>query len=83
MSQVTLKVPLNLRKKVGKDNISIDAENIEDVLIRLEREIGQKLNENGYIFLLNGYVVNDRKKLKQTKLSSGDVLYIFSPVVGG
>ena len=83
MSQVTLKVPLNLRKKVGKDNISIDAENIKDVLITLERETGQKLNENGYIFLLNGHVINDRKKLKQTKLFSGDALYIFSPVLGG
>ena len=83
MSQITLKVPLNLREKVGKDNILIDAENIKDVLKKLEREIGQKLNENSYIFLLNGRVINDRKKLKQAKLSPGDALYIFSPVLGG
>ncbi|MCK4823889.1 MoaD/ThiS family protein, partial [bacterium] len=42
----------------------------------------EEFNEDSYIFLLNGRIINKRK-LGQTKLSTGDTLHIFLPVFGG
>ncbi len=82
MSQITVRIPINLRRKIGKDSVSIDAENVKETLEKLESKFGEKFSEGFYIFLLNGRIV-DKKKLNQTKLSPGDTLYIFLPVAGG
>ena len=82
MSQITVRIPLTLKKKVGKESVSIDAENVRDALEKLKRDFKGEFNEDFYIFLLNGRIINKRK-LGQTKLSTGDTLHIFLPVFGG
>jgi len=82
VSQITVKVPVNLKRKIGKDNVSIDAENVKDALEKLESKFSEKFSEGFYIFFLNGCIL-DKKKLNQIKLSSGDTLHIFLPVGGG
>jgi len=82
MSQITVRIPLTLKKKVGKESVLIDAENVKDALEKLKREFKGEFNEDFYIFLLNGRVINERK-LGQTKLSAGDTLHIFLPLCGG
>ena len=82
MSQITVRIPQNLNKKVGQESVLIDAGNVKDALEKLKREFKEEFSEDLYIFLLNGRIINKRK-LGQTKLSAGDTLHIFLPVFGG
>ena len=82
MSQIIVRIPLTLKKKGGKESVLINAENVKDTLEKLKREFKEEFNEDLYIFLLNGRIINKRK-LGQTKLSTGDTLHIFSPLFGG
>ncbi|UCD83434.1 MAG: MoaD family protein [Deltaproteobacteria bacterium] len=91
MSQITVQIYSNLREKVGREKVSVDADNVKDALEELVNELGEKfreqLYENGeiknyYIFLLNGHYL-DIERLSQIKLSPGDTLYILPPLAGG
>ncbi len=91
MSQITVQIYSTLREKIGKRQVSLDAENIKDALEKLGEELGdifrKHLFEKGkiksyYILLLNGHHI-DLERASQTKLSPGDTLSILPPLAGG
>ena len=80
-----------LQRKLGKGKVKVKADNMRDVLERLEEKFGSKFRDllydgnkvkSIYIFLVNGNVV-DRDDMEGTKLSRGDVIHIFTPIPGG
>ena len=84
------------RLYLGIDRLSLDADNVQEVVDYLEEKFGAQLREqlqahgmradrkiqDYSLLLLNGYNVN-KQNLAETKLGPGDVLHVFPLAMGG
>jgi MoaD family protein len=91
MGRVTVLMHTALKNKLGKGRVKLKADNMKEVLEKLEEKFGEKFRKQlyegdkikgYYIFLRNGNVI-DIDQLSQTKLDKGDVVHIFTPTPGG
>jgi len=81
---------------LGTDRLSLQADNVEEVIAQIEERFGSQLREqlrahgvqadlsiqDYSLLLLNGYSV-DKQNLRQIKLRTGDILHIFPLAMGG
>lgn len=94
MAKISVLVSANLKDRLGRGRFSIEAGNALAALelMSADPEYGVDFSREVYapgkplkpycIFMVNGQVV-DSKRLRQAKLSDGDVLHILAPVGGG
>ena len=94
MAVITVRFYSLWRQYLGVNSVSLEADNIEDALAKIEDEFGARLREqlkidgmqaNGKLqdyslILLNGISL---RNLRQKDLKDGDVLQIFPPASGG
>ena len=94
MAVITVRFYNLWRQYLGVNSISLEADNIEVALAKIEDEFGARLREqlkidgmqaNGKLqdyslILLNGISL---RNLRQKDLKDGDVLQIFPPASGG
>lgn len=94
MAVITVRFYSLWRQYLGVNSVSLEADNIEDALAKIEDEFGARLREqlkidgmqaNGKLqdyslILLNG---TSLRNLRQKDLKDGDVLQIFPPASGG
>lgn len=94
MAVITVRFYSLWRQYLGVNSVSLEADNIEDALAKIEDEFGAQLREqlkidgmqaNGKLqdyslILLNG---TSLRNLRQKDLKDGDVLQIFPPASGG
>lgn len=72
-----------LREKTGKNTVEIEAENIAEVIEKLEKKFGAQVNfSEGYIFVLNEEIIS-KENFRKKKLKEGECLHIFPPIAGG
>jgi len=92
MPQVEVKFYASLKEKLGKDVVSLKAENVKEAIELLKDKLGENFSrwvlekdgslKNYYILIVNERIV-DKKNLINTKLKDKDILHIFPPIAGG
>lgn len=91
MSKIVVQFDTFLTEKLGIDNVPIEADNINEVLMKLKTQFGSilenELYEDGkikdyFIFVLNKKII-DLKNLEKAEGSNGDILYILPVIAGG
>ena len=94
MALITVRFYSLWRHHLGKHNVTLQADNIDDALRQIEEDFGSQLRANleaagislngtlqdNSLVLLNGTAL---RNLKHTDLQEGDVLHIFPPGIGG
>ncbi len=82
-----------LKEKAGKNEVLIQANDGEEIIQALSRELRDSFSEeffkkdgsvkDYYMLLLNREIAIDQKNLKKIKLKEGDSIEIFPLIVGG
>ena len=94
MASIAIKFYSLWRQYLGVDNVSVQADSLDDALAKVEDKFGSRLREqlqaagvqaegkiqDYSLILLNG---TGLRNLKQTSLKEGDILQIFPPAAGG
>lgn len=94
MALITVRFYSLWRSYLGTDSTTLQADDIQDALTRIEERFGSRLQEklgtagvhldgrmeDYSLILLNGISL---RNLKSTDLKEGDVLHIFPPAIGG
>ena len=94
MALITVRFYGLWRHHLGKDNVTLQADSIDDALMQLEEDFGPQLRarleaagihldgtlQDNSLLLLNGTAL---RNLKSTDLQDGDVLHAFPPGIGG
>jgi len=94
MASITIRFYSLWRLYLGKDCVSLDADNVEEALAQLEERFGSQLREqlqargikvdgkmqDYSLVLLNGI---NLRNVKESKLREGDILHVLPPGAGG
>jgi len=94
MAAITVRFYSLWRHHLGRDNVTLQAEDIDGALTQIEDDFGPQLQakleasgihlggsiRDNSLILLNGTAL---RNLKGTQLKDGDVLHIFPPGIGG
>ena len=92
MSEVKVKFYASLKEKIGKNEITINADNMHELIKVLKDKLGNNfstwvIGEDGYIKDYYILILNDRiigkKDFPTVQLKEKDVVHIFPPVAGG
>jgi MoaD family protein len=96
VATITVRFYTFLRHLLGIDSLSLEAENVGEVISLLEEKFESRFQEqvrlrgiksstrlrDSCLLLLNGLKV-DMENSSRTELREGDVLHIFPPAAGG
>ena len=94
MASITIRFYSLWRLYLGKDRVSLEADNVEEALAQLEERFGSRLREqlqmtgikvdgkmqDYSLVLVNGI---NLRNVRESRLREGDTLHVFPPGAGG